>query len=424
MLRIPLLSRYESSPLYRGLMAFGSAEMINRVARILAVVVIARQVSPAMMGAAALALSLFEVVRVLTNAGIGQRVIAVGATQLDATCNTAGRLFWLWCLLVCGVQLLLAGALWLTGLSDIAVMLSVLAGVYLFMPAGLVSVNLLMREERFGAIARIATIQNVSDHLLTLILVLIWPSAWAIVLPKLCTAPLWLILARRARPWAPCSRSGYAPWRGFVGFGTGVLISELVNVGRVQLDKLIVGALFGVNALGIYYFAFNAGLGITTSFVMALGQVLFPYLCSAKDASQRRQRCRKGMRVALLVFLPILLAQVTLAPWYVPWVFGAQWTEAAPLVSVLGLGAIPMIFAAVASAWLRANDHAGIEAGISSASTAAALTGLVTFASWGLMASAVAYVAGLAMVVIPMALWLLSRRDVAAEAATPERSCV
>ncbi|WP_110675754.1 oligosaccharide flippase family protein [Salinicola sp. RZ23] len=403
-------ARQDVSPLMRGLVAFGSAEMINRVVRIVAIVVIARQVSPNIMGVAALALSLFEVVRALANAGIGQRIIAADVDALAATCNTALRLFWCWCLGVAAIQLVLAAGLHLFGMQEIPLMLALLSGVYLFMPAGLVQVFLLMREERFGTIARIATVQNVSDHLLTLLFVLLWPSAWAIVLPKLVTAPVWLVLVRRAKRWVPQHEAGYVPWRTFMGFAVGVLITEMVNVARTQLDKLIVGAVFGVKALGIYYFAFNAGLGITTSFVMALGQILFPYICRADGLADRRRRCRKGLMLALVVFMPVLLLQVCLAPWYVPFIFGAQWTPSAPLVSILGLGAMPMIFAAVASAWLRALDQPGVEAMMSSMATAAALGGLAAFAGWGLLVAAGAYVAGLALILIPGSIWCL-RQD-------------
>ncbi|MBY6029250.1 oligosaccharide flippase family protein [Halomonas sp. DP8Y7-1] len=409
-----LISRWRRADvgqLLRGLAAFGGAEVATRLIRILSVVVIARQVSPTIMGVAALALSLFEVVRVLANAGIGQRIIAESEDQLAATCNTAHRLFWFWCCGVSLIQLALAALLHFLGMGEIAAMLAVLSGVYLFMPAGLVQVFLLMRGGCFGIIARITATQAIADQLLTLIFVLLWPSAWAIVLPKLVTAPLWLLLVRRAKAWRPAPVAGLTPWQSFLGFAAGVLISELVNVARTQLDKLLVGALFGVQALGIYYFAFNAGLGITTSFITALGQVLFPYISAATSASSRACRCRQGLWLGLGAFLPVLVLQVGLAPWYVPLVFGEQWRGAAPLVSVLALGAVPMIFAAVASAWLRAHNRPAVEALLNSIATAAALGGLTLFAGLGLMAAAWAYVAGLALALIPASIHLLSGRE-------------
>ncbi|WP_136068370.1 oligosaccharide flippase family protein [Modicisalibacter radicis] len=397
----------ETHQLIRGLAYFGSAEALTRIVRIAVIVVIARQVSPQIMGLAALVLSIFEMVRVLANAGIGQRIIAESDEALQATCNTAHRLFWGWCLVVAAIQASVAGVLLLCGMADIAAMLLVLSGVYCFMPGGLVQVFLLMRERRFAVIATIGAAQTICDHLLTLVLVLVWPSAWAIVLPKLITAPLWLILVRRARFWKPDESAGYTPWRDFTGFAFGVLASEMVAVARAQLDKVVVGWLFGVQALGIYYFAFNAGLGITTSFIMALGQVLFPYLCAVKQPRERLRRCWLGLLAGILIFLPLLAFQVGMASWYVPLVFGEQWVEAAPLVAILALGGIPMIFAACASAWWRADNRPVSEAVCNSIATGLALGALVVFSPFGLEASALGYVGGMALVFIPVVLWCL-----------------
>ena len=400
--------------LVRGLAAYGGAEMVTRVVRVGTIIVIARQVSPAIMGTVALALSLFELIRVLTNAGIGQRIIAAQEQDLDATCNQASRLFWLWCGGVALFQLSVSGILYFHfAMDDIAMMLAVLSGVYVVMPGGLVQVFLLMREGRMATTARISATQTLTDHVLTLILVLIWPSAWAIVLPKLLTSPLWLGLVRRARAWRPNPAAGLMPVSHFREFGTGVLIAELVNVGRQQLDKLVVGAVFGAKALGLYYFAFNAGLGITTSFVSALGTVLFPYICGGKDYAARLLRCRHGMLLALCVFSPVLAAQIGLAHVYVPIVFGPQWAVGAPLVSILGIGAVPMVLAAIATAWLRVEGRTAVDAAVSTAASAAALTGLALGASFGLTAAAAGYVSGLGVILIPASIYFLNRTFVA-----------
>ena len=91
--------------------AYGSAEFLVRIVRIAAVIVIARAVSPELMGIAALALSLFELTRVLANSGIGQQIILAEDSVLTATANTAHRLFWLWCLAVGAIQLFVSAIL-------------------------------------------------------------------------------------------------------------------------------------------------------------------------------------------------------------------------------------------------------------------------------------------------------------------------
>lgn len=285
--------------------------------------------------------------------------------------------------------------------------LALLSVVYLMMPPGLVPVFLLMRAGRLGTTARIATTQTVAEHLLSMLLVIVWPGAAALVVPKLLTVPIWLLGVRRALPWRPDTDAVAVPVSHFVRFGAGVLGTEIAVAARGQLDKLLVGALFGTQALGIWFFAFGAGLGITNSIVSAMSIVLLPHLCHAADEAERDRRVLGGLKLALVALAPVTMLQVALAPIYVPILFGARWAGEAPLVALLGLGAMPMIIAAVATAKLRATGRSGRDAAIGAAATIAALAGLLLGAQAGLFAAATGYVAGLWLLLIPAALVVL-----------------
>ena len=395
--------------LLSGLAAFGSAEVANRAVRIFAIVVIARRIDAAELGSAALTLSLFELIRVLANAGIGQCIIAARDDELAAICARAQQLFWLWCSGIALVQLLVALVVYrVFGLSQAGAMLAVLSAVYLTMPGGLVQIFLVMREGRLGAAARIGAVQTMADHALTMTLALLWPSAWAIVLPKLLTTPIWLTMVRRASAWRPDRGVTPAPARALLRYSAGVLASELGTAARLQLGNLVVGATLGVAALGTYYFAFNAGLGITASFVSAFTTVLFPQLCGALTAAERHHRFKRGVQFALLLFLPLLLVQIALAPFYIPILFGARWAAAAGLVALLATGALPLILGAATTAWLRAERRTGADAAIALLTCVASLSGLALGTGWGLTGAAVGYVVGLSLILIPAALYFLA----------------
>lgn len=391
----------------RGLMAYGSAEAATRVVRLGAILVVARQISPELLGAAALALSLFEIVRVFTSVGIGQRIIVASEAELEPICNAARRLFWAVCLGVMALQLTGAAVAWaLFRDGDVAAMLAVLSGVYLFMPAGLVQIFLAMRAQRMAATARVVALQNIADAALTVALVLLWPSAWAIVLPKLLTAPIWLIEARKTHPWKPNHAIVAAPLREFAEFGPAILGSELLAAARIHGDKLLVGALLGAEALGLYYFAFNAGLGITQSFVAACNLVLFPHLAKS-GAGELGGEFRRSFALGILVLLPVVLAQALLAPFYVPVVFGENWVETTPLIAVLALAALPLYAGAVLGARYRALKQPKTETGLMAAATVAALIGLTAGAQVSLVAACAGFGAGLAIILIPVAAFQL-----------------
>lgn len=382
----------------RGVVAYGSAEAVTRVVRLGSVFVVARQVSPEMLGTAALALSLFELVRVLGNVGIGQRIVVATDDELDSICNAAARLFWIVCASVMVLQIALGMLLWVAfDLGEVASMLATLSLVYLFMPAGLVRIFLAMREQRLGATARVAATQNIADACLTLALAIAWPSAWAIVLPKLLTAPVWLLMARATHSWTPAAGIRPASAGAFATFGPAVLGSEMLNAARLNADKVLIGALLGTEALGLYYFAFNAGLGITQAFVSACNIALFPHLART-GASEVDREFRRAFALGTLILIPVIIAQAMLAPFYVPVVFGDKWLVAAPHLAILAFAALPLFAGSMLGARLRATGRPLAETALMAAATLAALGGLALGAQSGLASACAGFGIGLATV--------------------------
>lgn len=387
---LPRIRTAMACPLVRGFSAFGSAELANRTIRIITTVVIARQLAPEIVGEAALALTLFELVRVLAGIGIGQRIIAAHEDVLAATCNTAHRLFWLWSMVLVVMQLAVAAVLGLVfEQSGAAALLAALSGVYPLMPGGLVQCHLAMREGYHGKLARTAATQAIADHLLTAALLLVWPSPWSVVLPKLLTAPIWLVMTRRNRPWSPQPVAGHVSWRSMVRYGSGILAAEGISALRQQGDNLIIAVTMGSAALGTYYFAFNAGLGIITSLATAFRTVSFPMLCAVQSKSQRNEALRRVILTAAALFLPLVAAQSLLAPYYVPVIFGDQWTFTAPLIAILCLAGPGQLAGMITANWLRAEGQVAKDAGRSLFICTAALGGLYLGTQQGTLLCAV-----------------------------------
>lgn len=405
--KIPLHSRALAS----GLFAYGLAELSVRVVRLVTVILIARQLAPDIVGQAALTLTLFEIIRIFANIGVGQQIIAAPQDRLGAICNSAQRIFWIWCGCVAVIQLFVAMILAIVfGQQTAAILLAILSLVYALMPGGLVQCYLLMREGRAAVTAKISAIQTIADHLLTAVLLLAWPSPWAVILPKLLTAPIWLILTRRARHWLPDPALGTVPYQQLMGFGLSVLATDLLIAIRNQADKLIISAMFGVTALGTYFFAYNAGIGIISSLITAFGTVLYPTLCNAADNASRAKRMGQAVALGLCLFLPVIALQAGFAVYYVPLVFGDTWSHAAPLVAVLCMAGVPMLASTAATAWRRAEGKPHHDAAAQLVLGIAAIAGLMLGAANGTLESAAfGWVAGQCLVAIPIAYWVLRR---------------
>ncbi|WP_235856100.1 oligosaccharide flippase family protein [Mesobaculum littorinae] len=384
-----MLSRV--GPFGRNLAAYGLSEAAAKASRLLVVASVARSMDAQAIGVAAAALAAADVLKALTENGVGQRIIAARPEALEATCATAHRIFWAWCLGLFALQCGVAGLIWALGGGWLfPLMLVILAAEYLFMPGGLVQIALAMREDKLRQTAAIAAGQVVGANLFSAVLALIWAGPLALILPRLLAAPIWLLAARRLRPWRPSRAALRAPLAPFLRFGAAVLGVEVVKALRMQADKLVVGALMGPEVLGLYFMAFNAGLGLANSFSAAFSIVLYPHLCAAPD---REAALRRAVVLGLALIAPAVIAQALLAPYYVPLLFGAQWEGLAGVVSILCLAAIPGVLWSAAAQWLRSADRPQVEFAVTLATTLALIANTVVMAPHGLVGIAAGYLA-------------------------------
>lgn len=382
------------------LLAYGASEMASKLSRLGVVIAVARTLEAREIGIAAAAIATGDMLKALTENGVIQRIIAARDEELDATCNRAHGLFWAWCLGLFGVQAAVATGVWaLTGNVPLALLILVLSGEYLFMPGGLVQAGLALRNGKLRQTAAIAGGQAVLANGLSVVLALLWPSALALILPRLLTAPFWLVAMRRLNPWVRNPEAGKTPIRPFLNFGWAVLGVEVVKAARMQADKLIVGALLGPQALGLYFMAFNAGLSLATSFSTAFAAVLFPHLCASED---RAAALRQGMAVSLGLVGPAVILQALLAPWYVPILLGDGWADLSATVSVLCLAAIPTMLWTAAAGWMRAENRPQHELLGTAVLTGALMLNTVLAAPYGLETIAWGYLATASVTMLVM----------------------
>jgi len=386
-----VLNIVQSHTLLRNVGWLASAEMLSRMSRLVAAVALARMLTPIEFGAAAVAITVFELVRVFNQNGVGAAVVAAPGNQLAALMRTAHLAGWLTCLALVVTQCVVAYFVALsTGSAEIGWMIVSLAGVYLFMPMGVPHGWMLQREQRMSRLAGVNAAQVSTDNLLTAALALAGFGPWAIVLPKLLTAPIWLVGVMWGRPWRPDRSVGFASPRKLFAFAAPVLGAEMLNATRLHVDKLIIGAVCGLELLGVYYFAFNAGLGLSSALSVAFNGALYPNLCEAvRKTGSAVGAFRRGLATVAAPLAGLFILQAALVPIYVPIVFGEDWSFAVPLIAVLCLSGPAKLLTDGCALMLRASGQPRFEFLAVFASTATCLGAILMGAQVGLLSAAI-----------------------------------
>ncbi|MBD2531224.1 lipopolysaccharide biosynthesis protein [Nostoc flagelliforme FACHB-838] len=364
-----------------------SAEIANRLIRLASTVILARMFSPQDYGLMAIIYTICDFFQVFTlKGGVGAKIIQADEQDVKTICNTAYWLNWITCGSLFIIQCLVAFLLpYFSQDQTLTLPLFAVAFTYLAYPLFVTHLTLIERENRFKATATCNVVIAIVSSIITATFALLGMGIWAIIWPMLLTAPIWIIITWKYHPWRPPLRFTLERWREILGFSGNLLINDLLNRVRLNIDYLIVGKYLGIETLGLYYFAFNAGSGITNSILYTFMLPLFPYICEVKNNyAQFKERYFGSLRRTSAILIPIILLQASLSPIYVPIIFGEKWIPAIPVLILVCLSNIPKIYSWASYLLLNAVDKTRISLMIDSTFTLIFIISIVLLVNKGI----------------------------------------
>ena len=372
----------------------GGSQVAMRLARILSTIVVARMVVPELLGVAAIALAVNEIAHVFLRNATNSRIIRAEEQEVLSLSDTAYFINWF-----VGVSIFIVQCLVGFGMSmiynDITLfyLVSTLSLSYLLLPIAQVHSALNLRQEKIALIATTEIQQTVLDAAMTIVMVLLGFGVWSLILPKILVVPIWIRAHRRACSYVAPKNFTLSRLSDHLSFNSRVVGVEVLGVVRHNIDYVLIGFFLGMEALGIYYFAYNAGLGLSRGFIISLNNAFYPYLCAVKDQSEEiRKRFRKGLSYMLLLMVPLLSLQAFMAEFYVPILFGQQWVErdAAVFVSLLCMAGIPLLVTEAGSQYIRAQGKPSVDLQWHAVYSLLFIVAVVLGVQWGLIGVVVA----------------------------------
>jgi len=340
-----------------------AGEGFARLTRLVTAIALARYLSPFEFGIAAIVVACSELIQVITRNGIGIRIIQSNDRDLDSTCQGVYKINWSISVFIAALQMAIAVPVAsFFNYPELAKMLVVLSTTYLIYPFAMVQVYLIQRRQAMKTTSSIYATQVGTDNLLCALLAILGFGIWAIVIPKIIVAPLWVFCYRRVENWRFNARLPAMPFSRVWQFSRDIFLVEMLKTGRANLDRLLIGSFLGVEALGIYHFAINAGSGMSIALISAYNTAVVPHLCQARNAgSVATDKFKEALKHFSSLIVPLLLIQLALAPWYVPIVFGEQWTHAIPILMILCGAAILRGYNEVITQVLRVLNLTGFD---------------------------------------------------------------
>ncbi|MCK4988945.1 MAG: lipopolysaccharide biosynthesis protein [Bacteroidales bacterium] len=200
---------------------------------------------------------------------------------------------------------------------------------------------LLRRHLRFSAVA-IADIMSRFSFLVTaIIMALLGFSYWSLVGGHIVRSMVLLGFTIYTCPWVPGRMQRGAGVRSMMRFGGHVTTGNLLAYLARNLDRILIGKLYGAAALGLYRQAYQLLMQPLTQVKYPLQHLSLPVLSSLQKEPERYRRYfSKLLDISISIALPVAVYCFLESEFLIRVALGPQWAEAAPIFRILAIGGI------------------------------------------------------------------------------------
>lgn len=383
-----------------------SAQGMKLALQMLTMIVLARLLSAEDFGLQGMAVILTGFLGIFKDAGLG----AATVQRLEVTHEQISTLFWI------NTAVGVALATSTVALAPVMVgfygeprlyWVAVISGAA-FVFNGLAAQHqaLILREMRFMTLAKIDLFSLTMSSAVGVVMAWLGWHYWslvgmAVVGSIASAAGAWLAI--RWIPGPPRRKCGVLS---MLHFGWMSSCNSLVVFLAWNIDNILVGRVWGAEALGLYGRAYQLATLPVQQLMGAVGGVAFTAFSRIQDDPERLARSFLRAYTLLISFtIPIAICCPLFAEQIIRVVLGPKWMGAAPIFRLLAPTAVVFALANPLSWLVTSMGLVGRALSISAAATPVVILGVVLGLNHGPQGVALGYSVAMALIVIPITAW-------------------
>ena len=218
--------------------------------------------------------------------------------------------------------------------------LPIAAIAFLIVPFGAVPAAIMLREFRYREGALADWYYSLTFAVLTVVLAWMGFSYLSMVYGRVASLTVLTLSRMWYARWRPSLGFSRAALHEVLSFGLGVHAKRLLDFSAQNIDNLLIGRLFGMEALGLYDKAFSTMQRFLVRMNTGGPGVVFRSLAMMQDEPDRFRRAyAKVVMSATLLAFPLFAGLIIAAPQFIVVLFGNRWQEAAAPFQLLCLAA-------------------------------------------------------------------------------------
>ena len=391
-----------------------TGQIAVQLIRLLTVAILARFLTPADYGAAAIAIALTQFAPTVADMGLGSALVQA-KTATPVVRSTA-----FWASIGFGVALFVAAAAAagpasrFLGDPDVAPMVVAGGLTFAIYSVGSTSQAMFMRRMKFRSIELRNWLALVVGGVIAVTAAASGAGAWALVLQQVCFMTT-LVAALWWRPgWRPhLAFSSKVFWQ-LGSFALRVAGGRWARLFELLVLSLLIGRLTSVPDLGAWTFAMSMVVLPLTLVAIPIAEVLFSAFSRLRDQPRRMAALwLDSIGYLAAVLLPVMFGLIIVSPDLIPVLFGSRWAVSVGLVQILSVAVLIRALQAWGSVFMDAVGRPEVTLWTQLASLGLTPIGVVIGVNWGIEGIAVCWVVcQLIAVEIPMFIIVLREMGV------------
>lgn len=374
--------------------------------QICSTVVLARLLSPADYGLQGMVVTLTGFFSLFKDAGLS----VASVQQQVLTHEQASTLFWINVGLGTGLTIVVAaaGPLLVTFYNEPRLFHVTIASasVFLFNSVAVQHRALLNRAMRFTANVKIEVISLGIGACAGIILAALGFGYWALVGQAISSAAASAAGAWIAMPWRPGRPKSNSGVRSMVRFGGTVTLNSLVVYLAYNTEKILLGRVWGAEALGLYGRAYQLANLPVQQLTGAASSVVFPVLSRMQSDVQRLNRTfLKSYSVIVALTIPAVLSCALFADEIISVLLGGKWAGTAVVLRLLAPTVLVFALVNPFSPFLRATGRVGRSLKTALLIAPVVALGIIAGLRHGPAGVAMGYSSAMVLLFLPLVVW-------------------
>ena len=320
----------------------GISRLVRVVCQLASIIFLSRLLTPEDFGVVATVVSLVTVVNLLRELGLAHAIVQQPKIDNDEL----NCLFKFTCLLGVGLfatSILIGfGASWFFGDSRLVYLAPFYGLASMLSSVEVIALGLLRRKLKFQTIAIREIVAGIIGTGGSILIAWMGGGYWAIVAAPVLMQLTNTILSWKAVSWRPKrSNSSMRSISHYLKFGATVTLGEFANLVSANVDRIMVGKIWGFSQLG-FYSRSHLMVSVPTEIISSpINSTLLPILTKMNDDPERKRRWINRCYRAILVLSGVLAGSLyAVAADIVPVLMGPGWEKIVPFL----MGLTPFLF--------------------------------------------------------------------------------